>query len=280
MSLSKRNGRNTASDDGSDSEESALIVWEDDDEGLVDLRRLLMPRDDADGAGSNGRASSRRLPLAMTQQIEELSSATIDSDDEEGGETNAEPMGTADGGGSVRPSDSNESRTPPPPSDPPESKAGGNMNGRLLRLGEVPATVSKLKRRRRRGNDGPSITERRKGPGEPLACLPSTNTAGTTGRARPPSKGRRGRGRRRDRRWSACTTFWACPTTGPPPIHLRDRCPNRRRWRTSTTNCPCRPPPDGRGVRPWAGASCRFTTAGMGGLGLWRGHTHPLMHRP
>ncbi len=51
MSLSKRNGRNTASDDGSDLEESALIVWENDDEGLVDLRRLLMPRDNADGAG-------------------------------------------------------------------------------------------------------------------------------------------------------------------------------------------------------------------------------------
>ncbi len=138
-------------------------MWEDNTKGLVDLRHLLMPYDDADGAGSNSRVGSRRLPLAMTQQIEELSSATNNSDDEEGREANVKPMGTADGGGSVRSSDSNESHTPPPPSNPPEPKAGSNRNCRLLHLGEVPATISNLKRRCQRGEDSSKKSARHHG---------------------------------------------------------------------------------------------------------------------
>ena len=215
--------KKTGNDSDSDgSEESALIVWEDRSSGVTDLRHLLHHDDDDDedndddegdvgdgpggkrpirggggrrgGRGRGGRAGGGRLPIAMTQQIEELS---FDDDDASSSSSSSAANGDErdgavggndrDGVGrkaqitsSFSANDGTTMTPPPPPVSSSSSsssscdlgrRGGGGeeaMNGsggggrdhggvgggrRRRRLpddpGDVPATISKLRGRRR-----------------------------------------------------------------------------------------------------------------------------------
>jgi len=194
---SKKNDTNINNDgsdnNNSDSDDSSVeIIWEDESSNLVDLRHLLHNNDNdntVDLSRSTGIESGRKgttatgkqkqsrinnkqkMPIAMTQQIDELSFGTMDSDDDNDIDTDDLKMKAASCTTNTstktidnkhtsssmvvnnRHGSNNIGLTPPPLnngnlSTTTKSKDGGVTNP-LLNSGEVPATISKLRRRRK-----------------------------------------------------------------------------------------------------------------------------------
>ncbi|KAL9189329.1 hypothetical protein ACHAXT_011819, partial [Thalassiosira profunda] len=188
------------SDQESDSESSAEIIWEDNSANLVDLRHLLVSTND-NGDGEDGEGEGRRgkLPMAMTQQIEELSFASDESDDDENEEMGGEEAADEDGMGGAcatnlngtsnsgngksthnnAPSAASTSNGKStfdaltPPTTASTRSHARKKRGQLLRSGEVPATISKLKRRRRGGSG-----RKRRSSGEGMAVVNLSNGGG------------------------------------------------------------------------------------------------------